>query len=608
MRNTTVTILKLLAFLLFCFDLYLSHKPTRRCGQIKRSNKEDRYYDISSEGSDENLRFLQTTWQPIRFYIDYYMLDTQIKTYGADFIANIKLVVNKSVEVFQSLLQVKRSTSLLKVDICDETVLLSDTVRKTGVDADIIIIPMIASDESDSSSGLATEGYAYPCGYDSLTKRPIIGVMAYTNITDFSKSNAYNYYNYLTLHEMSHILFMNYDLFDKFIDANGKKLGINNVILNTSINNVSRLMIKTPKVLETARKHFNCQSLQGVELEDQGGDGTSKSHWESRVLLGDYMVGQSGVENSISEISLALAEDSGWYKVNYYTGGLFRYGKNEGCSFLNQKCITTSEKTNFLNEFCLVSNVQMCTAGRLSKGYCSLSADNTDVPKDYQYFTASAEKAGFSLADFCPVAMLTTKTDNYFLPEDCSTGVSSLPKILGEKISSNSYCYISSLYPKNSEINSNDRYAKGNSYSICYETVCDTNKHSIRLNDSNSTIIECPRAGGTVTSSNYSGSVNCPDYNLLCTKTAECSEMVECALKKVTRKDYTYDYTSVSGQDLTKSLSYDLSDSSSSLYNDSGNKGSSLSTTSAKNSSCFINLNLASFYLFLFLCSVLLFI
>ena len=34
---------------------------------------------------------------------------------------------------------------------------------------------------------------------------------------------------------------------------------------------------------------------------------------------------------AISEITLALLEDSGWYKANYYTGGLMRFGKNKGC-------------------------------------------------------------------------------------------------------------------------------------------------------------------------------------------------------------------------------------------------------------------------------------
>ena len=30
--------------------------------------------------------------------------------------------------------------------------------------------------------------------------------------------------------------------------------------------------------------HFGCATLQGVELENQGGSGTAMDHWEQRIL------------------------------------------------------------------------------------------------------------------------------------------------------------------------------------------------------------------------------------------------------------------------------------------------------------------------------------
>ena len=33
-----------------------------------------------------------------------------------------------------------------------------------------------------------------------------------------------------------------------------------------------------------ARRHFGCPSLEGVELETQGGSGSALQHWEKRVL------------------------------------------------------------------------------------------------------------------------------------------------------------------------------------------------------------------------------------------------------------------------------------------------------------------------------------
>jgi hypothetical protein len=33
-------------------------------------------------------------------------------------------------------------------------------------------------------------------------------------------------------------------------------------------------------------------------------------------------------EGALSEFTLSFLEDTGWYQVNYYTGGLMKFGKN----------------------------------------------------------------------------------------------------------------------------------------------------------------------------------------------------------------------------------------------------------------------------------------
>ncbi|VDO35065.1 unnamed protein product [Haemonchus placei] len=43
-------------------------------------------------------------------------------------------------------------------------------------------------------------------------------------------------------------------------------------------------MIVTPKVREEVRRHFNCSTLEGAELENQGGRGTVGAHWEKRIF------------------------------------------------------------------------------------------------------------------------------------------------------------------------------------------------------------------------------------------------------------------------------------------------------------------------------------
>lgn len=43
-------------------------------------------------------------------------------------------------------------------------------------------------------------------------------------------------------------------------------------------------MIVLPKVVEYARQYFDCPTLQGVELENEGSAATAGSHWERRIL------------------------------------------------------------------------------------------------------------------------------------------------------------------------------------------------------------------------------------------------------------------------------------------------------------------------------------
>ena len=68
------------------------------------------------------------------------------------------------------------------------------------------------------------------------------------------------------------------------------------------------------------------------------------SHWESKYMLGDYMISSDYTEVVMSDIILALLEDTGYYKINYYTGGLFRFRKNQGCAFLEKNAYMINVK------------------------------------------------------------------------------------------------------------------------------------------------------------------------------------------------------------------------------------------------------------------------
>eukprot|EP00331_Platyophrya_macrostoma_P032440 CAMPEP_0176459264 /NCGR_PEP_ID=MMETSP0127-20121128/33149_1 /TAXON_ID=938130 /ORGANISM="Platyophrya macrostoma, Strain WH" /LENGTH=80 /DNA_ID=CAMNT_0017850119 /DNA_START=56 /DNA_END=295 /DNA_ORIENTATION=+ len=78
---------------------------------------------------------------------------------------------------------------------------------------------------------------------------------------------------------------MNDALFGRFIDpATNIPLQLSKVVQNVKMRGVETQIIVLPKLVEYAREYFACDSLMGIELENQGGEGTIGSHWERRIL------------------------------------------------------------------------------------------------------------------------------------------------------------------------------------------------------------------------------------------------------------------------------------------------------------------------------------
>ena len=136
-------------------------------------------------------------------------------------------------------------------------------------------------------------------------------------------------------------------------------------------------------------------------------------------MLGDYMISTSYLDNVISDITLALFEDSELYEVEYYSGGLFKYGKNKGCSFLNNKCIVNGNPIS--EEFCVTALQPMCTQSRTAKGFCAIYQYNS-VPSQYQYFT-NPTYGGFLPVNYCPVPN-TGSSETVYYPTNCKIGTS----------------------------------------------------------------------------------------------------------------------------------------------------------------------------------------
>ena len=459
-----------------------------------------------------------------------------------------------------------------------------DDLKKTYL-ADLVIVIKFYDDDSKF-------GFAKPSIIQRVSGRPIIGTIIYNrnflqNIEDESEKR--EAIRIIFLHEFTHILGFTKEI----LEEKHLLLSVPNKPNRMNQNTQTKLYVNGNNVKKKAIEYFNCPKLDGVELEDVNGT-ENMIHWSQRILLGDYMISEFYYsEQAISEITLALLEDLGYYKVNYYTGGLMRFGKHRGCEFLDNDCIQLQStgdkkfvKSSFPNEFCSniyyegrILNYGLCSPGRQSMSYCYNSGDNSLLllnpiynrdDESFQYFGYSDK----SLIEFCPISYDVNRESNgnprIFYGGNCKYGnkkygqyltfwkgvsekfYSSISDIIEEEYSGKSFCVFSSLLNKNNE---NPNYIKNILRPTCYEMSCSEKSLTIIIG---SEYIVCPRAGGIIKLesiySNYTGFLICPDYNLICTGTVICNNIFDCVDKNSTFKNSTFNYDYNQSEDVSSEI------------------------------------------------------
>jgi hypothetical protein len=494
--------IKIILLFFLCFEFKFI--VCSRCGtnQLKITPS---YLDIG----DIQRRKLDNDYYPINIKVDMTYLKSQNILNDEQF-KNLEETIEEVTGYFKTILSVQKNYFQDNKDLPQ---LINNNCEIPKFDLgdknfDLLIIPKISSDLNKNQLAAGA-----PCVF-LTNQRPVAGVVLINNNLSWEKNNFKYNMKTLLLHEFSHVLAFHPHFF-KYL----------NMISTRSINGQQYDFITSPKVIEKAKIHFGCDSIKGVQLENDGGDGTAGSHWDSRFMLGDYMMASDYQDVVLSDISLALFEDTRFYQVNYYTGGLFRFGKNQGCSFIEKKCLyDQGKKIMFPNDFCNESGKSFCSSSHISRGNCYISNIYTSINEKYRYF-GDKHTGGLSHADYCPVSF-STNSNNYYFPNNCRYG-----KIEneGEIISEDSLCFESSI--KNSGMKS-----------VCYKMECNpTSKiFSIYID---SKIVNCPGNETILSNPNgLSGQIKCPDYNLVCTSQVWCNDIFDCIEKKSEADLSTYDY------------------------------------------------------------------
>lgn len=333
--------------------------------------------------------------------------------------------------------------------VCDRTGRYCQTQpgpRGRGIaEADFVFY--VSSMQTERCFKGQTVAYAAHCQQEASTDRPIAG---HANLCPHSISTKPQDMDTLlstVKHEILHALGFSVSLYAYFRDRNGypltprerngkpsvnkelqthkwservmrKVMRTNWKIHGGSISKISWIMV-TPRVVEEARRHFNCSYLEGAEVEDQGEDGTRLTHWEKRLFENEAMTGTHTQNPVYSRITLALMEDTGWYLPNYDQAQPLKWGHNLGCDFALKSCKDWIDSRRArgvtIHPFCdKVKKDPLeteCTESRDSVALCNLVDHGEELEPVFQNFDSipgvpSAElgRHGGSviLADYCP--------------------------------------------------------------------------------------------------------------------------------------------------------------------------------------------------------------
>ncbi|KAL2649366.1 hypothetical protein R1flu_017494 [Riccia fluitans] len=305
------------------------------------------------------------------------------------------------------------------------------------------------------------------------------------------------------IHEVMHVLGFDPHAFAHFRDE--RKRRRTQVVRQGFDDMLGRMVTRVtlPRVVMHSRQHYGAYSedFVGLELEDGGGRGTAGSHWEKRLLMNEIMTGSVDTRSVVSAMTLALLEDSGWYKANFSMAEQLDWGRNQGVDFVRSPC---SEWTGAYH--CNSTHSSGCTYNREAEGYCPIVRYNSNLPSWAQYFSEANKGGQSSLADYC--AYFVAYSDGSCTDTNRAR---SPDRMLGETRGEDSRCMLSSLVRTGFV---RGTLTQGNG---CYQHRC--------TNDSLEVAVDgiwkvCPEEGGVVQYSGFNGELMCPPYHELCNKVA----------------------------------------------------------------------------------------
>ncbi|CAD8142973.1 unnamed protein product [Paramecium octaurelia] len=345
--------------LLLCLSLTAAFPKSRRLNENTKRKLAESSVDISG------------TWEPLRIKFEY-VTDADLQT--KEFLNQIFSICGTFLSKH---LLVRRSSDKIQLPQDAPTQFkeyfeMGTDMLSVQHDADLVFFINTMNDSNDS-----TLAFCAPVVFDDKTKRPIFGAigwnMAYSQVSTLTNAG-FESQLATAVHEIIHGLGFVEDLFNQFYDSvTGEVYPDGGMIQDGDV-----VKIITPRVLAFARKHFACDDIEGVPMEQEGGDGTAGSHWERALFYNEMMTGNDMVSDFVlTDFTFQLLQDSGYYRLADYKPDILTWGEGQGCSFYDSMC-----ESDF-PEFCADEGSVGCAITHNGVGVCS-SDDLSNSCKYYQ--------------------------------------------------------------------------------------------------------------------------------------------------------------------------------------------------------------------------------
>jgi len=307
------------------------------------------------EGEENELKF-----KKMRIKFDWRLADAFVRNLNSqevtDKLRYMKKIMKTVKNYFETRIEVNsRNLMNIPLNSCFQKPWPQDI--KENVEGDLVIL---INPFNESSGWFAAAG---ACAVDRETGRPIAGAV-FLNFVHIRASDINQYYlPPIFIHELLHVMGFSSGFFKR-----------QQIVAQKQFGQKTMWGIISPGVVEHAKKYFNCDSIEAVPIEDGGSAGSAGSHWEKTIFPSEVMNPQVESPMIISEFTIKLLEDLGWYRGDN-AHQEYTFLKDDGCgSITGMECNSAKSE-----EFCSKEdfNQDHCHPNKMMKAHCGRSSTFT---------------------------------------------------------------------------------------------------------------------------------------------------------------------------------------------------------------------------------------